>query len=164
MSATTSTFDPMPWMALAIGEANSALNQGEIPVGAVIVKDNRLIGVGRNLVEANKDASAHAEMIALRVAGKSILNWRLSGAKLIVTLEPCPMCTSALMLSRIDEIYYGTSDPRLGACGSLFDLAGSSQLPHQIKVFSGILEKECKDLLDTFFENVRRGGRVAEGA
>ena len=85
-------------MALAIGEANSALNQGEVPVGAVIVLDNKLIGVGRNLVEANRDASAHAEMIALRVAGKSISNWRLTGAKLVVTLEPCPMCTSALML------------------------------------------------------------------
>ena len=157
-------FDPFPWMNLALAEARHALAKGEVPVGAVVVYENRQISSAFNLVETNSDPTAHAEILAIRAAAKELSNWRLKGAKLIVTLEPCPMCASALMLSRIDEIYFGTPDPRLGACGSIFDLASSPQLPHQIKSFSGILEKECKALLDEFFESIRRGGRAAEGA
>ena len=152
-------------MNLAIGEAKKAFDRGEVPVGAVFIsQEGQLLGLGHNLVEANHDASAHAELLAMAAAGRTHGDWRLNGSRLVVTLEPCPMCTSALVLARVAEIYFGAPDPRLGACGSIFDLASSPQLPHQIKTYSGVLEKECKALLNDFFQKLRRGGREVEGA
>jgi tRNA(adenine34) deaminase len=151
-----SKFDPVPWMRLALEEAQKAFTKNEVPVGAVIVFENELISAAHNLVESTNDATAHAEILAVKEAGKKLGTWRLNKAKLVVTLEPCPMCTSALMLSRVEEIYFGASDVRLGACGSLFDLAEDLQLPHQIKTYSGILQEDCKNILNNFFTTIRK--------
>jgi tRNA(adenine34) deaminase len=149
-------FDPIPWMKIALEQAQSAGQKGEVPVGAVLVKDGQMVAAAANQVEALPDASGHAEILAIREASLKLGRWRLDDTQLVVTLEPCPMCITAIILARIPEVYFGTFDPRMGACGSLFDLSDHKALPHQTKVFSGVLEKECSALLKDFFRELRK--------
>ena len=142
-------------MKLALVEAQSALTKNEVPVGAVIVKDNLIVGRGHNLVETMKDPSAHAEMIALSAACSTIENKYLKGCTLYVTLEPCPMCAGALVWSKISRIVIGSLDANAGACGSLFNLTNHNKLNHKVEVIHSILEDECSSLLTNFFRKKR---------
>lgn len=143
-------------MYAALQEAEKAFADDEVPVGAVIVHNNKIIGRGYNQVEKLKDATAHAEMIALTSAANYLGDWRLNECDIYVTLEPCIMCTGALLASRIRELYFAASDIKFGACGSVHNLAENSKTNHTLKVFSGLLTKESEQLLQTFFENKRK--------
>jgi tRNA(adenine34) deaminase len=143
-------------MFAALQEAEKAFEENEVPVGAVVVKDNKIIGRGYNQVEKLKDSTAHAEMIALTAASNHISNWRLNECSIYVTLEPCIMCTGAMLSSRINELYFAAFDPKFGACGSLYNLAVEGKTNHTIKIYSGIYAEESKKLLDEFFTKVRK--------
>ncbi len=143
--------DKYRYMYAALQEAEHAFEEDEVPVGALVVHKNKIIGRGYNQVEKLKDATAHAEMIALTSASNHLKNWRLSECSIYVTLEPCIMCTGALLSSRISELYFAASDTKFGACGSIYNLAEESKSNHTIKVYSGILFKESEDLLKSFF-------------
>ncbi|MCL4152527.1 UNVERIFIED_CONTAM: hypothetical protein GTU68_003311, partial [Idotea baltica] len=117
-------------MSEALNQAKAAASAEEVPVGAVAVYDGKLIARAHNLVESKQDATMHAELIVLREAASILKRWRLSDVDIFVTLEPCPMCASALMLSRVRTVYFGAKDPRIGACGSLFDLSQHAAMPH----------------------------------
>jgi tRNA(adenine34) deaminase len=142
-------------MYAALQEAERAFEEDEVPVGAVVVHNNKIIGRGYNQIEKLKDATAHAEMIALTSASNHLGNWRLNECAIYVTLEPCIMCTGALLSSRISELYFASNDIKFGACGSVYNLAEESKVNHTIKVYSGILDKESEDLLKSFFEKKR---------
>jgi len=142
-------------MYAALQEAQKAFDDDEVPVGAVVVHKNRIIGRGYNQVEKLKDATAHAEMIAITSASNNLQNWRLNECAIYVTLEPCIMCTGALLSSRISELFFGASDIKFGACGSIHNLAENSKTNHTIKVFSGVLAKESEELLKSFFNKKR---------
>jgi tRNA(adenine34) deaminase len=141
-------------MFAALQEAERAFEENEIPVGAVVVKENKIIGRGHNQVEKLKDPTAHAEMIALTSASNHIGNWRLNECSIYVTLEPCLMCTGALLASRINELYFAAFDSKFGACGSLYNIAEDGKTNHKIKVFSGIYAEESKKLLQDFFSKL----------
>ena len=143
------------FMFAAIQEAEKALEEKEVPVGAVVVKNNKIIGRGYNQIERLKDATAHAEMIALTAASNHINNWRLNECSIYVTLEPCIMCTGALLASRINELFFSAFDPKFGACGSVYNLAEDGKTNHKIKVYSGIYAEESKKLLQDFFLNLK---------
>ena len=143
------------FMFAALQEAEKALEEKEVPVGAVVVKDNKIIGRGYNQVERLKDATAHAEMIAITAAANHVGNWRLSECSIYVTLEPCIMCTGALLASRVKELYFSTFDPKFGACGSIYNLAEDGKTNHKINVYSGIYAEESKKLLEEFFNNLK---------
>jgi tRNA(adenine34) deaminase len=143
------------FMFAALQEAEKALEENEVPVGAVVVKENKIIGRGYNQVERLKDATAHAEMIALTAAANHIGNWRLSECSIYVTLEPCVMCTGALLTSRIKELYFSIFDPKFGACGSIYNLAEDGKTNHKIYVYSGIYAEESKKLLEEFFNKLK---------
>jgi len=143
------------FMFAALQEAEKALEENEVPVGAVVVKENKIIGRGYNQVERLKDATAHAEMIALTAAANHIDNWRLSDCSIYVTLEPCIMCTGALLASRIKELYFSIFDPKFGACGSIYNLAEDGKTNHKINVYSGIYAEESKKLLEEFFNKLK---------
>lgn len=143
------------FMYAALQEAEKALEENEIPVGAVVVKDERIIGRGYNQVEKLKDATAHAEMIAITSSANHIKDWRLNKCSIFVTLEPCIMCTGALIASRISELYFATFDPKFGACGSIYNLAEEGKSNHKIKVYSGLMDNESKQLLKKFFSKKR---------
>jgi len=147
--------DQYRFMYAALQEAEKAFEVDEVPVGAVVVHKNKIIGRGYNQIERLKDATAHAEMIAITSAANHLENWRLIECDIYVTLEPCIMCTGALLTSRIKELFYGASDLKFGACGSIYNLAEESKTNHKIKVYSGILAKESEDLLKLFFEKKR---------
>ena len=142
-------------MYAALQEAERAFEEDEVPVGAVVVHKNKIIGRGYNQVEKLNDATAHAEMIALTSASNHLKNWRLNECSIYVSLEPCIMCTGAMLSSRIENLYYAASDSKFGACGSVHNLAENSKTNHTIKVFSGILAKESEDLLKSFFAKKR---------
>ena len=144
------------FMYAALQEAEKALEDNEVPVGAVVVKDNKIIGRGYNQVERLNDATAHAEMIALTAASNHIGEWRLEGASIFVTLEPCTMCTGALLAARISELYFASYDTKFGACGSLYNLAEDGRTNHTIKVYSGVYEDESKKMLQQFFNDIRK--------
>lgn len=144
-------------MRLALKEAEQALAEGEVPVGAVIVKESRVIARARNQRETLKDPTAHAEMIAITQAAEFLQCWRLEGAEIYVTLEPCPMCAGALVLARIKALTFGAPDPKAGACGSLFNLVNDPRLNHRVEVTSGILKEECSKILNDFFLGLREG-------
>lgn len=144
------------FMYAALQEAEKALEDNEVPVGAVVVKDNKIIGRGYNQVERLKDATAHAEMIALTAASNHIGEWRLDGASIFVTLEPCTMCTGALLAARVSELYFASYDIKFGACGSLYNLAEDGRTNHTIKVYSGVYANESKKMLQQFFNDIRR--------
>ena len=143
------------FMAKALQLAEDAASDGEVPVGAIVVKDNQIIGKGFNQVETLKDPTAHAEMIAISAACETLGNKYLTGCTLYVTLEPCVMCAGALVWSKLDTVVYGASDPRSGSCGSLFNICNNSQLNHQVNVIQGILELDCEYLLKEFFQKKR---------
>jgi len=143
-------------MEQALREAEKALEKKEVPVGAVVVYQNKIIGRGHNQVENLQDPTAHAEMLAITAAANYLSSWRLEGTSLYVTLEPCPMCAGAIILARIQKLIYGASDPRMGACGSAFNILQNRSLDHRISIVSGILESRCREILQGFFENLRR--------
>jgi tRNA(adenine34) deaminase len=149
------------WMQLALNLADKAKQQGEIPVGAILVRDNQIIGQGWNQSISLNDPSAHAEMMAIRDAGKNIQNYRLINTTLYVTLEPCPMCAGLLVHSRIDKLVYGAADQKTGAAGSLMCLVNDSRLNHQVTVTSGVLAEQCSEKLSEFFRQ-RRAQKKAE--
>lgn len=144
------------WMKEAIKEAKAAESKGEVPIGAVVVHKGEIIGRGHNVRETSQNATTHAEMIAIQMANRSLGNWRLEKCQLFVTLEPCAMCSGAILLSRIEEVYYGPSDIKGGTAGTLMNLLADQRMNHQAFVERGILEEECRDLLTTFFKELRR--------
>ena len=141
-------------MAAAISEARKGMALGEVPVGAVIVKDDRIIAAAHNMRENGGGATAHAELLAINKACSEIGGWRLSGCELYVTLEPCPMCAGAIINSRIDRVIYGAKDPRMGAMGSVIDL-NLYPLGHKTEVVSDMCSNECLLLIKAFFEAMR---------
>jgi tRNA(adenine34) deaminase len=149
----------MAWeepMREALALAREAGERGEVPVGAVVVVDGRIVGRGANARESARDPTAHAELLAIQDAARTLGRWRLSGATLVVTLEPCAMCAGAMVLARIDRLVFGASDPKAGAAGSLMDLTADPRLNHRFPVERGVLAEEAGDLLRTFFR-ARRG-------
>lgn len=144
------------YMRQALILAEEAAREGEVPVGCVVVREDRIIGRGRNRREEDHDASAHAELIAIREACAVLGGWRLFGTKLYVTLEPCPMCAGGIINARIPEIYYGARDDAAGACGSVLNLF-EERFHHKPKLVGGILGAECAELLREFFQTVRSG-------
>jgi tRNA(adenine34) deaminase len=143
------------WMQEALEEARRAETEGEIPVGAIILINEKIVGRGRNHSVRSHDPTAHAEVLALRHAAHTMRNYRLPGSILVVTIEPCLMCVGALIHARVDEIVFGAADPKAGAVQSLFQMANDPQLNHQIAVTSGVLADECGGLLRAFFESRR---------
>jgi tRNA(adenine34) deaminase len=143
------------FMEAALSLAHEAEANGEVPVGAVVVADGEIIGRGSNAPISLSDPTAHAEIQALRAAAKAIGNYRLKDSTLYVTLEPCPMCAGAMVHARVAQLVFGCTDPRSGAAGSVFDLVQTDTLNHRMDVRSGILEDECRDLLQTFFRSRR---------
>ena len=143
-------------MSEALKEARQAAKEDEVPVGAVVVHEGRIIARAHNQVETLKDPTAHAEMIALTSATNHLGSKWLLGASLYVTIEPCSMCAGALVLSRIKNIFYGAVDPKTGACGSVINLVNNKKLNHRIRVKNGILREECSSLLKEFFKKKRR--------
>ncbi|MDQ0496126.1 MULTISPECIES: tRNA adenosine(34) deaminase TadA [Paenibacillus] len=150
------------WMKEAIQEAYKAEALGEVPIGAVIVKDNEIIGRGYNLRETDADPTAHAEIIAIRQASEHLGAWRLLDCRLYVTLEPCPMCAGAIVQSRIPHLIYGTTDPKAGCAGTLMNLLQEPRFNHCTEVTSGVLQEECASLLTNFFRNLRQKRAAAK--
>ena len=143
------------YMKAALRQANKALDKDEVPIGAVIVFDGKIIARGHNGREATNDATAHAEMAAIRQACRKLGSWRLIGCGLFVTLEPCPMCAGAIVLARFDRVVFGAWDPKAGACGSVMDVTQHPSLNHRPAVTPGVLEGECSALLSNFFKQLR---------
>jgi tRNA(adenine34) deaminase len=144
-------------MGKALGEASKALRRNEVPIGAVIVKDDCVIAHGYNRVEAEGRATAHAEIIAIDRASKKLGDWRLDGCTVYVTVEPCHMCMGAFYLSRVRRVVYGAKQPRSGACGSVDDFHEAGLFNHRIEVTGGVREAECISLLQAFFDRLRSG-------
>jgi tRNA(adenine34) deaminase len=144
------------WMAEALAEARRAAAEGEVPIGAVVVSGGRIVGRGRNARERLNDPTAHAEILALQEAARSLGRWRLTGATIYATLEPCPMCAGALVNARLDRLVYAVADPKAGAAGTLFDIPRDARLNHQVQVDSGVLAAECGELLKEFFRARRK--------
>jgi len=143
-------------MQEALNEAEKAFRENEVPVGAVVVYKDKIIARGHNQVERLKDPTAHAEMLTLTSATNYLGNKWLSEASIYVTIEPCSMCAGALVLSRIKNLYYGASDPKTGACGSVVNIVNNKKLNHRIKIKKGILEKESSYLIKEFFRKKRK--------
>jgi tRNA(adenine34) deaminase len=150
------------WMRHALQLADNAQQQGEIPVGAVLVKDNQIVGEGWNQSISLHDPSAHAEMMAIREAGKNLLNYRLVGSCLYVTLEPCTMCAGLLIHSRIRRLVFGASDFKTGAVGSLYDLLADHRANHHVEVSGSVLAQECGDKLSSFFKLRREQKKLSK--
>ena len=151
----------LTFMRLALGQAHLAARAGEVPVGAVVVKDGRVIAVGQNAPVAAHDPTAHAEIAAMRQAARVLGNYRLEGCELFVTLEPCAMCSGAVLHARLDRVVYGATEPRTGAAGSVINLFENTQLNHQTRVVGGVLEQECTEVLQQFFQQ-KRDAQVLE--
>ena len=143
------------WMRHALAEAGHAARAGEVPVGAVIVVEGRIVSAGANSCVGDHDASAHAEINALRAAGAALGNYRLPGATLYVTLEPCVMCAGAIVNARLDAVVYGCADTEAGAAGSVANILQTPFLNHRCKVIAGVLEDDCRGLLQAFFRDRR---------
>lgn len=144
------------YMQLALQLAQQAADVGEVPVGALVVKDGEIVGRGFNAPISGVDPSAHAEMVAMRQAAKTLDNYRLTGCTLYVTLEPCVMCTGAIQHARIARLVFGASDPKTGACGSVVDLMAEAKLNHHCEVTGEVLATECGSLLSHFFAGRRK--------
>ncbi len=143
------------FMAAALAEAERALEAGDVPVGAVVVLDGAVVAGGFNSKEALGDPTAHAEIVAVREAGARLKRWRLTGATLYVTLEPCLMCMGAIIQARLDRLVFAAFDPKAGACGSLYDVSNDERLNHSVEVASGVLASESSKLLKGFFSGLR---------
>lgn len=144
------------FMRAALREAAKAGEAGEVPVGAVIVQGNKIIARGKNERETKKDPTAHAEIVALKKAGKHLNRWNLSDCELFVTLEPCAMCSGAIVYARIAHVYYGTEDLRFGCCGTVMNLAQDARLNHRADVTGGVLREECVAPIKEFFKQKRQ--------
>ena len=153
---TTLNHSDDEFMREALKEARKAARKGEVPVGAVVVNNGKVIGRGHNLTEKKQSALTHAEMMALSQASKKLKSWRLIDCDLYVTLEPCTMCAGAIVLSRVRNLVYGTTDPKAGAVLSTARVMENEKLNHRVKVISGILKEECSGVLTAFFKEVRR--------
>ena len=147
------------FMRRAIAEANAALAEEEVPIGAVVVREGRIVGSAHNQREQLRDPTAHAEMIAITQAAASVGDWRLTDCSLYVTLEPCPMCAGAILLARIPVVVYGAADPKAGAVDSLYQLLNDERLNHRVHTQGGILGHECGGMLTEFFRQQRRKGK-----
>ncbi|MBM3321559.1 MAG: tRNA adenosine(34) deaminase TadA [Candidatus Eisenbacteria bacterium] len=147
--------DHVRWMRLALLEAEEAAREGEVPVGAVVIHEGRVIGRGHNRVEGTNDPTAHAEILAIGAAAEALGSWRLEGATLYVTLEPCFMCAGAIVLARLDRLVFGATDPKAGACVSLAGVVQDPRLNHRVDLLHGILETESRALLEDFFRKKR---------
>lgn len=143
--------DDQAYMRMALDEARRAEQAGEVPVGAVVVLEERVIGAGGNRTITDCDPTAHAEVVALRAAAQGVRNYRLAGATLYVTIEPCAMCAGAMVQARVARLVYGADDPKAGAVRTLFGIADHPQLNHRVAVTSGVLREECAALLQSFF-------------
>lgn len=144
------------WMQVAIEEAEKAATKGEVPIGAVIVRRGKIIARAHNTRESTQQAAHHAEVRAIQLANQVLKHWRLEDCELYVTLEPCAMCSGAILQSRIPIVYYGASDPKGGTAGSLMNLLNESRFNHRAQVRSGILADECGALLKVFFQKIRQ--------
>ena len=147
--------DDERWMEFALREAEQAFKRKEVPVGAIIVRETRIIGKGYNQIESLKDPTAHAEMIAITAAAMHIGDRRLEKCTLYVTLEPCPMCAGAIVLARLPRLVYDTADPKAGACTTLYQIPQDPRLNHKVDVVGNVLETRCSQLLKDFFSKVR---------
>ncbi len=147
------------FMHAALAEARLALDEEEVPIGAVVVHEDRIIGRGHNQRETLNDPTAHAEMIAITAAAAQLQSWRLEGCTLYVTLEPCAMCAGAIVQARVDRLVFGATDPKAGACVSLYQITSDSRLNHRIVPTSGVLREECAELLQQFFVKQRAMGK-----
>ncbi len=143
------------YMRLALEEAKLAAGLGEVPVGAVIVKNGEVVGRGHNTTRIGKDPTAHAEMNAVRQAAKALGGWKLPGCDMYVTVEPCSMCAGAIVLARIDRLFIGTEDPKAGACVSLYSIVTDERLNHRVELHTGILKEECGAIMKDFFADLR---------
>ena len=144
------------FMKLALKEAKKAYDIGEVPVGAVIVKDGKVISKAYNLKEIKHDTTNHAEILAIKKASKKLGSWRLIDCEMYVTLEPCSMCAGALIQSRIKKVYIGAMDYKTGACGSVLNLLEDYSFNHKVEIKTGVMEKECTDILKDFFKDLRK--------
>ena len=151
------------YMRAALAEAAQAYALGEVPIGAVLVDEaGEIVARGHNLRERDHDATAHAEMIAIRAACARLGRWRLSGLTLYVTIEPCPMCAGAIVMSRVDRVVYGGTDYKAGACESLFNIPGHPAINHHPEVTAGVLAEECADIMKRFFRERRARKKAAQ--
>jgi tRNA(adenine34) deaminase len=144
------------FMEAALAEARKAGDEGEVPIGAVVVVDGEIVGRGRNARERSNDPTAHAEILALQEAARTLGRWRLSGATVYATLEPCPMCAGALVNARIERLVYAVRDPKAGATDTLFTIGRDPRLNHRFEVTEGVLAEECGTLLTSFFRAKRK--------
>ena len=144
------------YMQIALKEAEKAEKKGEVPIGAVIVHDEKVIATGFNLRETTQTTLSHAELIAIEKANKVMKSWRLEDCTLYVTLEPCPMCAGAIVQSRIKRVVYGASDPKAGCAGTLMNLLQEDKFNHQVEITTGVLKEECSALLTDFFRQLRK--------
>ncbi len=147
------------WMRQALDLAQQAFEQEEVPVGAIVVFEDRIIGAGFNQRETLNDPTAHAEMLAITQAATALQSWRLLDCTLYVTLEPCPMCAGAIVQARIPRVIYGTTDPKGGACHTLFQITSDTRLNHRAATMGGVLQPECKEILQRFFARQRAAGK-----
>lgn len=143
------------YMRMALEEAEKARGEGEVPIGAVLVRDGEVLTRDHNRRDQSGDPSAHAEILALREASSRAGDWRLDGSTLYVTLEPCPMCAGAIVLARVATVVYGSPDREAGAGGSAYDILEDGRLLHRVEVVAGVMEDECRRLLERFFEGLR---------
>ena len=144
------------YMEEALEEAKKAAAMGEIPIGAVIVKDGEIIGRGHNETETGCDPTAHAEIVAIRQAARRLGGWKLPGCSMYLTIEPCSMCAGAIVWSRISRLFIGTMDPKSGACGSVFNIPQESRLNHFVEIETGLMQEECSSLMKSFFKELRK--------
>jgi len=151
----------LTFMLKALEQAKNAASQQEVPIGAVAIQNGKIIARAHNLRESRQDPLGHAEIYLISKISKKIKSWRLGSVTVYVTLEPCLMCMGALLQARIGRLVYGCKDPKAGACGSLYDLSQDQRLNHRIEVESGILGKECAEILSKFFKNLRKKPRGA---
>lgn len=143
------------FMIEALAEAEKAAALSEVPIGAVIVKEGKIVGRGHNLTETAKDPTAHAEILAIRDAARTLGGWRLCGCSMYVTCEPCAMCAGAMVWARLDKVYIGTMDPKGGACGSIFQILQEKRLNHFVEIETGLMQEECAAMMKKFFKKLR---------
>ncbi|MDR4495838.1 MAG: tRNA adenosine(34) deaminase TadA [Nitrospirales bacterium] len=148
--------DDQFFMQMALGKAEEAFQRDEVPVGAVLIRDGMVLGTGFNRREEQQDPTAHAELLAIRAASEALGTWRLTETTLYVTLEPCAMCAGAIIQARIPRLVFGTWDAKAGACGSICDLTAETRFNHRVQVAAGCLTEECRQLLRTFFQQLRQ--------
>ena len=151
------------FMRLAIREAEKAYALEEVPIGAVLVDEQgQVVSSGHNMREVWHDATAHAELIAIREACRTLGRWRLTGLTLYVTIEPCPMCAGAIVMSRVDRVVYGSTDAKAGACESVFNIPGNETLNHRPEIRAGVLQQECAEIMRRFFKERRKKNKLSK--